>query len=49
MEKGNNEAVLKWINKAEGDYLTAVDLYKKRRKKQLYIIAFHCQQVKELL
>lgn len=36
--------VLEWVEKAEGDYETVLDLVKKRRKRQLYIIAFHSQQ-----
>lgn len=36
--------VQEWVEKAEGDCETVLDLVKKRRKRQLYIIAFHCQQ-----
>lgn len=39
-----NENVLEWVEKAEGDYETIIDLGKKRNKRQLFIIAFHCQQ-----
>jgi HEPN domain-containing protein len=38
------KAVDEWIEKAEGDYETVLDLRKRRRKRQQYIIAFHCQQ-----
>jgi len=40
----NNKSVAEWIEKAEGDYETVVDLARKRKKRQQYIIAFHCQQ-----
>ncbi len=33
-----------WVEKAEGDYETVLDLRKRRRRRQQYIIAFHCQQ-----
>ena len=36
-----------WAEKAEGDYETVLDLRKRRRKRQQYIIAFHCQQCLE--
>ncbi len=40
----DDELVKAWIDKAEGDFETVIDLCKTKRKKQLYIIAFHCQQ-----
>ena len=39
--------VEEWVAKAEGDYQTVLDLRAKRRIKQRYIIAFHCQQCVE--
>lgn len=42
-----NKNVDEWVEKAEGDYETVVDLRKKRRRRQNYIIAFHCQQCVE--
>ncbi|HAH19741.1 MAG TPA: DNA-binding protein [Candidatus Omnitrophica bacterium] len=42
-----NKSISEWVEKAEGDYETVVDLIKKRRKRQRYIIAFHCQQCVE--
>lgn len=39
-----NDSVNEWIEKAEGDFETVLDLRSKRRKRQQYIIAFHCQQ-----
>lgn len=42
-----SEAIKEWIEKAEGDYETVLDLRKRRRKRQRYIIAFHCQQCVE--
>ncbi|MFH1347808.1 MAG: HEPN domain-containing protein [Candidatus Margulisiibacteriota bacterium] len=39
-----DKIVKEWIDKAEGDYETVLDLRAKRRIKQRYIIAFHCQQ-----
>lgn len=41
--KANNN-INEWIEKAEGDFQTVVDLRNKKRKIQQYIIAFHCQQ-----
>ncbi|KAF0135047.1 MAG: HEPN domain-containing protein [Candidatus Saganbacteria bacterium] len=38
------ETVNEWAEKAEGDYETVLDLKKKNKKCQQYIIAFHCQQ-----
>ncbi|MFH1442247.1 MAG: HEPN domain-containing protein [Candidatus Omnitrophota bacterium] len=40
----NKDIINEWVEKAEGDYETVLDLRKKRRKRQQYIIAFHCQQ-----
>ena len=42
-----NKSISEWVEKAEGDYETVLDLRKKRRKRQYYIIAFHCQQCVE--
>jgi len=39
-----NDFIDEWIEKAEGDYETVLDLNSKRKKRQQYIIAFHCQQ-----
>lgn len=39
-----NNIIDEWIEKAEGDYETVIDLKKKKKKNQQYIIAFHCQQ-----
>lgn len=45
MKRANS--VEEWIAKAEGDYETVIDLFPKRRPRQRYIIAFHCQQCAE--
>jgi HEPN domain-containing protein len=42
-----NKFVKEWIEKAEGDYETIVDLRRRKRKRQLFVIAFHCQQCVE--
>lgn len=39
-----NKNVSEWIERAEGDYEAVLDLRKKRKRRQQYIIAFHCQQ-----
>lgn len=39
-----NKNITEWIEKAEGDYETVLDLKKRRKRIQRYIIAFHCQQ-----
>ena len=42
-----DENINEWIERAEGDYETVIDLYKKKKKRQFYIVAFHCQQCSE--
>ena len=42
-----DKSVDEWVEKAEGDFETVLDLRSKRRPKQRYIIAFHCQQCVE--
>lgn len=40
--------IREWLDKADGDFEAALSLYKSRRKRKLlYIIAFHCQQAIE--
>jgi len=42
-----SDSIVEWVEKAEGDYETVVDLRLKRKKRQRFIIAFHCQQCVE--
>ncbi|PIS28370.1 DNA-binding protein [Candidatus Saganbacteria bacterium CG08_land_8_20_14_0_20_45_16] len=42
-----DKCVDEWVEKAEGDFETILDLRSKRRPKQRCIIAFHCQQCVE--
>ncbi|MBU0573871.1 MAG: HEPN domain-containing protein [Candidatus Margulisiibacteriota bacterium] len=45
MNRPSKELVKEWIDKADGDFEAALELYKsKSKRKLLFIIAFHCQQ-----
>jgi HEPN domain-containing protein len=42
-----NELTLEWIEKAEGDYITATELLRLRLEATADAICFHCQQCAE--
>lgn len=48
MNRINKDLIKEWLDKADGDFESAISLYKNKRKKNIYcIIAFHCQQAVE--
>jgi len=48
MNRPNSGLIKEWIWKADGDFEAATTLFKSgKKKKVLYVIAFHCQQALE--